>query len=227
MRISIIFIFIILLSCKSEEIQNIIPNSTTSSSRDKTTVVVEVKSKTGRIWMDRNLGASQVAISPTDDKAFGDLYQWGRGADGHQLRSSITSKNTSPTDVCKTFTFILPQNEPFDWRIPQNNELWQGVNGINNPCPEGFRLPTERELQIERQSWKSGSSESAFNSPLKWQLAGARYDNFIDDAFGKYWSSTVGGVNDQGAKSLFIAKNNSNLTVDNRFFGQCIRCIKD
>ena len=32
---------------------------------------------TGRTWIDRNLGASQVATSPTDTAAYGDLYQWG------------------------------------------------------------------------------------------------------------------------------------------------------
>ncbi|WP_372934176.1 hypothetical protein, partial [Mariniphaga sediminis] len=36
---------------------------------------------TGKTWMDRNLGASQVATSSTDIAAYGDLYQWGRAAD--------------------------------------------------------------------------------------------------------------------------------------------------
>jgi len=38
----------------------------------------EVTSLTGRIWLDRNLGASRVATSPTDTAAYGDMYQWGR-----------------------------------------------------------------------------------------------------------------------------------------------------
>ena len=47
------------------------------------TVVSEVtNSTTGAIWMDRNLGASQVATSSTDAASYGDLYQWGRAADG-------------------------------------------------------------------------------------------------------------------------------------------------
>ena len=62
------------------------------------TAVVEVTSLTGRIWMDRNLGAEQVATSPTDSKAFGDLYQWGRWADGHQCRTSGTTSTLSNTD---------------------------------------------------------------------------------------------------------------------------------
>ncbi|MCD4736862.1 MAG: hypothetical protein K8R53_12530, partial [Bacteroidales bacterium] len=39
------------------------------------TVVNDV---TGKVWLDRNLGASQVATSSTDTNAYGDLYQWGR-----------------------------------------------------------------------------------------------------------------------------------------------------
>jgi hypothetical protein len=40
-------------------------------------------SKTGRVWLDRNLGATQVATSFDDSAAYGDLYQWGRAKDGH------------------------------------------------------------------------------------------------------------------------------------------------
>ena len=28
----------------------------------------------------------------------------------------------------------------------QNDNLWQGVNGVNNLCPSGFRLPTSTEV---------------------------------------------------------------------------------
>jgi hypothetical protein len=42
------------------------------------TVIVDVTNPaTGKIWMDRNLGATQVATSSTDANSFGDLYQWG------------------------------------------------------------------------------------------------------------------------------------------------------
>ena len=44
---------------------------------------------TGRTWMDRNLGASQVATSYTDELAYGDLYQWGRLSDGLHLQPQI------------------------------------------------------------------------------------------------------------------------------------------
>ncbi|MCX8486231.1 MAG: hypothetical protein ORN53_03470, partial [Crocinitomicaceae bacterium] len=37
---------------------------------------------TAKVWMDRNLGASQVATSSNDAASYGDLYQWGRATDG-------------------------------------------------------------------------------------------------------------------------------------------------
>jgi hypothetical protein len=52
-----------------------------------------------RIWMDRNLGATRVATSNSDEEGFGDLYQWGRNSDGHQIKTSGTSNNLSNTDL--------------------------------------------------------------------------------------------------------------------------------
>ncbi|MEA3448519.1 MAG: hypothetical protein U9Q98_08760, partial [Bacteroidota bacterium] len=39
---------------------------------------------TGKVWMDKNLGASQVADSSNDYNAYGALFQWGRLSDGHE-----------------------------------------------------------------------------------------------------------------------------------------------
>jgi len=61
--------------------------------------VPTVISKTGRVWMDRNLGASQVATSSTDPLSLGDLYQWGRGTDvnyAHLQQLKIHLKKTNP-----------------------------------------------------------------------------------------------------------------------------------
>ncbi|WP_446008965.1 hypothetical protein [Candidatus Electrothrix sp.] len=53
-------------------------------------VIPTVTSATGKVWMDRNLGASQVATLFDDTAAYGDLYQWGRPTDGHEQRDSGT-----------------------------------------------------------------------------------------------------------------------------------------
>ena len=118
------------------------------------TAIVDVTNpSTGKTWMDRNLGASQVATSSTDAASYGDLYQWGRRADGHQCRTSPTTATLSSVDQPAHGNFILAPNAPNDWRSPQNTNLWQGVSGVNNPCPSGYRIPTETELNNERLSW--------------------------------------------------------------------------
>jgi len=139
---------------------------------------VEVTSTTGAVWMDRNLGASQVATSSTDAGAYGDLYQWGRGADGHEKRDSETTSTLSTTDTPGHGDFITTSSSTNDWRSPQNDNLWQGVDGVNNPCPVGYRLPTESEWDAERDSWSSSNSFGAYGSPLKLPVAGYR---FFDD----------------------------------------------
>ena len=100
---------------------------------------------TGAEWMDRNLGASRVATAIDDQTSYGYLYQWGRGNDGHQDRGSGLTTTLSDGDDPGHGFFILTSASPHDWRSTQNDNLWQGVNGINNPCPAGFRVPTEAE----------------------------------------------------------------------------------
>ncbi len=100
--------------------------------------------------MALNLGASQVATSSADPAAYGTLYQWGRLGDGHEYRSSPTTTQQSSTDEPGHGRFILPPLGHFDWRNPGNDSLWQGVSGINNPCPAGFRVPTAAEWETEK-----------------------------------------------------------------------------
>src|SRR5574344_908060 len=157
----------------------------------------DVLSATGRIWMDRNLGASQVATSSTDEAAYGDLYQWGRAADGHESRTSSTSTTLATSDTPGHGDFITSNSTPYDWRSPQNFDLWQGVSGTNNPCPSGYRIPTEAEWVAEAATWSSPDAAGAFASPLKLPMAGCRPSSSASlsnvGSQGSYWSSTVNG----------------------------------
>jgi hypothetical protein len=188
-----------------------------------------VVSKTGKIWMDRNLGATQVATSSTDAASYGDLYQWGRGADGHQSRTSGTTTTLSSSDVPGITNFILATSSPYDWRSGQNVNLWQGVSGTNNPCPTGYRIPTEAEWEAERLSWSANTSVGAFASPLKLPVAGYRDDsNGSLSAVGSlffYWSSTVSGTN--ARYLVFTPFGTVIMNAYNRALGLSVRCIKD
>lgn len=183
---------------------------------------------TGRTWMDRNLGATRVATSSTDTLAYGDLYQWGRGSDGHQKRSSLITSTLSSSDQPDHGDFIVSSNSPYDWRTPQSDNQWQGINGINNPCPSGFRLPTVVEWSTEIQSWSSSDAVGAFSSPLKLPMSGRREGN--DGSIpgvgrsGVYWSSTVDGIR---AELLWFISDSVTFFGINRTTGASIRCIED
>ena len=198
-------------------------------SKDSNTEVVEVfNPATGRTWMDRNLGASRAATSSTDAEAYGDLYQWGRAADGHQLRTSNKTSTWSNSDNPGHGNFITISGSPYDWSSPQNDNLWQGVNGTNNPCPDGYRLPTVAELVAELDSWSSNNPAGAFASPLKWTVAGSRLysDGSLNNvgSFGRYWSSTLYSTD---SRSLTFYSSFTMVDKDHRAYGLSVRCIKD
>ena len=207
---------------------SIYPAGTVNCAAGATAVVDVTNPTTGKTWMDRNLGATQVATSSTDINSYGDLYQWGRRADGHQCRTSSTTATLSSIDQPANGNFILTPNAPYDWRSPQNINLWQGVNGVNNPCPSGYRVPSETEINAERISWSQNNSVGAFASPLKWTLAGFRNgnDGSLGDVgnVGSCWSSTVGG---SVSRNLFFFSFNAVWNVLSRAYGFSVRCIKE
>lgn len=186
--------------------------------------------------MDRNLGASQVATSSTDPLAYRDLYQQGRFADGHESRTSPTTTTLSSTDdPNNNGDFILTEFFNDDWRTPQNDSLWQEVSSINNPCPTGFRLPTEAEWDTERDSWSSNDSAGAFLSPLKLVVAGYRINHsngtiYNAGSTGNYWSSTIfdgSSMNSGGSSHYLSFDSGAGMSVAASAKGFSVRCIKD
>jgi uncharacterized protein (TIGR02145 family) len=195
-----------------------------------TTIVDVTNPTTGKTWMDRNLGASQVATSSTDINSYGDLYQWGRGSDGHQCRTSITTTTLSSTDQPSNGSFILTGSTSGDWRSTPNNSLWQGVNGTNNPCPLGYRLPTQTEFNSEKSSWSSNSNAGAFGSSIKLPAGGGRLRTqggaiVSVGTGGVYWTSTTSG--DTSVNITFGTVNTGLQDVVDRADGNSVRCIKN
>lgn len=186
--------------------------------------VVEVAGQNGTVWMDRNLGATQQAISSTDAAAYGDLYQWGRSADGHQIRTSATTSSQSATSTPAHGDFIIGSS---DWLTTQDDTLWQA--GSNDPCPSGYRIPTETELNNERLAFGSNNAAGAYASALKLPVAGLRfYTNGTLNSVGSdgyYLSSTVSGTNARGL--VFFPSRAANMFILHRAGGYSVRCIKE
>lgn len=186
-----------------------------------------VQSLTGRLWLDRNLGASQVATSSNDANAFGDLYQWGRAADGHHQVKSPTTSTRAATANAGHGNFVIYNAATADWITPANNSFWQSSSRINLPAPVGWRLPTVAEWEAEIATWGSLNIAGAFASVLKLPAAGYRnnVNGTITDTGtqGNYWTSNTADY----FSTRLIISSGANLWNDVRARGYSIRLIKD
>lgn len=138
-------------------------------------------------WMDRNLGASRAATAFNDYFAFGCLYQWGRGNDGHaniNWTSSTTFNGLSPViSVLSSSTtpghanFIsTSNNETWMSSAPIPETRWQPIDRVNNPCPAGYRIPSTSEFRALYANNNSITTDanSWANSTTKLPVTGVR-----------------------------------------------------
>jgi hypothetical protein len=210
-----------------------------SVTHNGTTYNYVVSPYTGKIWLDRNLGASQVCTALNDTACYGDYYQWGRGFDGHQVSSSGTT-TTKATDVENAGADFILNVTSGDWAESGADTygdlrtvLWSMSDGAS-VCPLGFRVPTDTELEAEISNMANATA--AFNDFLKLPGAGNRYQ--VDgslNAQGTHvfiWSSTPTLLNTGRSNVGLITNVGSNQagriqTSTSRALGSSVRCVKD
>ena len=195
-----------------------------------------VTTRTGRIWMDRNLGATRVAQNSTDVQAYGDYYQWGRPADGHEKHNVSGSASDftnvkSATSVPGNSKYIFSSDGSNDWLVTPDNTLWNGVNAPNNPCPAGFRIPTESEWAAEAAVFTSNNVDGSFETGygLRLTVGGMATSQKYITAIGNYGQYMTQTAYDNGRVKYFGVI--SWITwFDTNYYkttGQSCRCIKD
>lgn len=220
----------------------------------ETVGLVTVRAEDGNIWLQQNLGSSQVATSYNDETAYGDLFQWGRFDDGHQLRNSeqtdVYPEPNNPLGLGEEGNpnFFVGGGSPYDdyvgwWGDWTADDKWEATseqvtaNNALDPCKAigaDWFIPTESDWENIIEAEQIGADEdvenivSAFESNLKLTTGGVRKDEEL--AFvgtrGYYWSRST-SANEDFVKFLYYSNYIVNPSAgDGKKQGSSIRCVK-
>ena len=176
-------------------------------------------------WLDPMLGSVQTEGS---EEPF--LYQWGRAEDGHQIGYPTPKANKSAT-LSKTADgwddspekirgrYILVASQPDSWQTSPSidDQLWDTspTGGVNNPCPEGYRVPSSEEL-----------GPTAFNLAQDFTYVGGNRVGNTDVIAKNPVIYTCTPVTGNAAQAYGYNCNTKKISPMPRSNGYPIRCIK-
>ena len=202
---------------------------------------------TNRIWLDRNLGALKVCDKKRSDfntkaayiesqqDCFGDYYQWGRPADGHQLVTSLTTSSLKSSITPSSSTFSYNTMDRYDWvsnsvdtygENRKNN--WELTTGSGNAiCPIGFRVPTSTEWNNEVINVDRSTFENTFKIPYSGYRIWSNGNVIVKGDYTELWSSTplLKGSKSLTFSDLYLGTGDYDY-YDWRANGMNVRCIK-
>lgn len=201
-----------------------------------------VRAADGKVWLQQNLGSTQTAVSFDDANAYGDLFQWGRWDDGHQLRNSATiaaPSANSPDGLSGTNAFVVGSSSSSWWATNATSDGWNADSSSSvtsvkgaDPCKavgQGWRLPTSAEWVTLVGAEGINNPATAYASSLKLPAGGYRSNTTGAFTFvgqrGYFWSSETAN---SGGKYLYVGS--SIVTPASggpRGQGESVRCMKD
>ncbi|MCB4779008.1 MAG: pre-peptidase C-terminal domain-containing protein, partial [Sulfurovum sp.] len=196
-------------------------------------------SQTGRIWLDRNIGAARVATSSPNQESHGYYFQWGRPADGHQFAYSEPTSKQATTIFPSSNEFIIVDNTTTDWVEDGadtdgiQRRLFLSVVDGKGICPQGYRVPTAAEWKSELK-YAPNMRQSVLKLPLagfrngengEIEKAESTINSFMQDVAGYYLASD--NSSQKQAKFLFLAQDGKGrIETKGRAYGYSVRCIK-
>lgn len=220
--------------------------------------------------MDRNLGAT--SATPGDVGALGLLYQWGRkdpflGSSSIHYESMAEAKSTitwpSPVSTnssrgtvsyvtANPTTFVYASSSPYNWHYSFSDNLWTTSNmekSIYDPCPQGWRVPDDRETGAvwstalgSSSSFTESSLYSSTNKGMNFSgkfgsdqtiwypASGSRsyHDGSLSGVggYGLYWSANP---NYRSADGLYFRSNGLVYPSYDycRAYGNSVRCLQE
>ena len=125
--------------------------------------------------------------------------------------------------------FIINTASPNDWRVNADNTLWATEASANNPCPLGFRVPSDTEYSTLVTAASITNSATAASSALKFSNAGYRDIDgilYVGSLYStNYWISTP--ISTGTSARAFSSSSTYTGYYYARAFGGAVRCIKN
>ncbi len=196
---------------------------------------ITVKSPiTGKIWLDRNLGATQACTKSREEfssdaeyiadqkSCFGDYYQWGRLSDGHEKETSLVS-STQATDIKNAGADFISSSSSYsyDWARDSDQDKslreiqWAKTDG-SSVCPIGFRVPTSQELSDETIYYDGTTDEST--GAVKIVNRDTAFKNFLKLPVAGIRINTNGTVSNQGELGSLWSNSNDSVPISQLYF---------
>lgn len=194
----------------------------------------------GVTWAPYNAGYS-------DLYPYGLLYQWHRKygqtytgeTPAPTFSSSATTLSTASGFINKN-RFYYKTTSPYDCISPQQAS-WN-MDRMYNPCPDGWRVPTDAEFQLlidSGNSWgtgpggipgiwfgenHSGSKEGCVFLPASGFRDHTATTN-LRDTWGLYWTSSINSISANAL--IFSSDNTPAISARYRASANSVRCVKE
>ena len=225
----------------------------TGSTTSHNFIYLPLTAANGQVWLNNNLGAhynhvdhpsfnpAKQAEDPEDHLAWGSLFQWGRKPDGHELVTYTSNARTSGWII--TNKTSVRSNDPNHALVIDNDFIypawftdgdytrWDGVDAANNPCPEGFKVPSESDwLQIPRNTLFTDPliADLKFTNHLWRYLSHHTHDIYAVQAH--YWTSRIATSTTDRSFIQIVGPNAVIAFLDGTYGltdGNAVRCIQD
>ena len=197
------------------------------------------------IWAPKNCGYNLISYPN------GKVYQWGRKY-GQSNGASINLVPIAPNDYFAdeeryaNTLFLMKSNPPGDWldyAAGEDNypELWKNSEKTSNdPCPEGWRVPTADELRVLSNNNKKklsdgykftgnkhiDSYDGLFLPMAGWFKAWTDDRGFASGTCAYWSSSSYLTSNKRMAYYLSISEHSATVSTQLRAHGFYVRCVK-
>ena len=215
----------------------------------------------GLRWAPVNCGFKEDGIEK--GYIWGKMYQWGRlyGVGYNTTYDGSVAVNVAGGAIivaeanmeanANIFYTMTSGNNQSHWFADTELEgVWNDgtasapVKSANDPCPAGWRIPTQTEMKnltTKRSAWTavngqngfwySGSTAYADGVPAIFLPAAGYISESgraqVRNIYGRYWTSTVRTTTNQQVYQLAFSSSNSNVVLTGSVYGSSVRCVAE